>query len=181
MIDLHVHSSASDGSFTPAEVVELAKNAGITQFALTDHDTVAGVAEALAHAQEIGDIIDNLLSDSEQTVKVMDEVNVIVNEQRNKLEETKQKFNMVTDGVDTTRNEAEVIRGQANNCDSARTKIVDIIQDLSAISEENAASTQQTNASMQELNATLQILADSAKSLLELSEKLEQDVAFFKL
>ncbi len=137
--------------------------------------------ESNQSAQEIGDIIDNLLSDSEQTVKVMDEVNVIVNEQRNKLEETKQKFNMVTDGVDTTRNEAEVIRGQANNCDSARTKIVDIIQDLSAISEENAASTQQTNASMQELNATLQILADSAKSLLELSEKLEQDTAFFKL
>lgn len=137
--------------------------------------------ESNQSAQEIGDIIDNLLSDSEQTVKVMAEVNVIVNEQRNKLEETKQKFNLVTDGVDTTNNEAEVIRTQANNCDTARVKIVDIIQDLSAISEENAASTQETNASMQELNATLQILADSAKSLLDLSEQLEKDMAFFKL
>lgn len=140
------------------------------------------LAEESNHsAQEIGDIIDNLLKDSEQTVIVMDEVNVIVNEQRSKLEETKQKFNLVTDGVNTTKNEAEVIRGQANVCDDARTKIVDIIQNLSAISEENAASTQQTNASMQELNATLQILADSAKSLLELSEQLEKDMQFFKL
>lgn len=56
MIDLHVHSSASDGSFTPSEVVELAKNAGITEFALTDHDTVEGVSEALTHAKEMGGI-----------------------------------------------------------------------------------------------------------------------------
>ncbi|MCM1179545.1 MAG: PHP domain-containing protein [Clostridium sp.] len=47
-IDLHVHSTASDGSFTPTEVVELAHNAGLTHFALTDHDTVDGVAEAIA-------------------------------------------------------------------------------------------------------------------------------------
>lgn len=51
-IDLHVHSTASDGSFTPTEVVELAKEANLTEFALTDHDTVDGVAEALAHAKE---------------------------------------------------------------------------------------------------------------------------------
>lgn len=46
-IDLHVHSTASDGSFTPTEVVELAHNAGLSHFALTDHDTVDGVAEAM--------------------------------------------------------------------------------------------------------------------------------------
>lgn len=137
--------------------------------------------ESNQSALEIGKIIDNLLKDSEQTVKVMDEVNIIVNEQRNKLEETKDKFLMVTDGVDTTRSEAELIRSQTNNCDAARVRIVDIIQDLSAISEENAASTQQTNASMQELNATLQLLADAATNLLELSEKLEKDTEFFKM
>ncbi len=47
-IDLHVHSTASDGSFTPEEVVALAHNAGLSYFALTDHDTVDGVAEAVA-------------------------------------------------------------------------------------------------------------------------------------
>lgn len=55
-IDLHVHSSASDGSFTPKEVVELAKNAGLSQFALTDHDTVGGIEQALQHAKQIGGI-----------------------------------------------------------------------------------------------------------------------------
>lgn len=52
-IDLHVHSSASDGSLTPEEVVELAKHAGLASFALTDHDTVEGVERALDHAKKI--------------------------------------------------------------------------------------------------------------------------------
>ena len=50
LIDLHVHSTASDGSFTPAEVTALAREAGLTAIALTDHETVSGVGEALAAA-----------------------------------------------------------------------------------------------------------------------------------
>ena len=46
-IDLHVHSSASDGTMTPAEVVDCAARTGLSAIALTDHDTVAGVAPAL--------------------------------------------------------------------------------------------------------------------------------------
>ena len=40
-IDLHVHSTASDGTLTPAELVAEAKKADLSAFALTDHDTVA--------------------------------------------------------------------------------------------------------------------------------------------
>ena len=45
-IDLHVHSTASDGTLTPAQLVEEAKKEGLLAFALTDHDTVDGIAEA---------------------------------------------------------------------------------------------------------------------------------------
>lgn len=55
-IDLHVHSSASDGSFLPEEVVDLAKKVGLIEFALTDHDTVDGVESAIAYANQIGAI-----------------------------------------------------------------------------------------------------------------------------
>ena len=44
--DLHVHSSASDGTDPPAEVMRRAARAGLDVVALTDHDTVAGHAEA---------------------------------------------------------------------------------------------------------------------------------------
>ena len=43
-IDLHVHSTASDGTFTPTELVTEAKRCGLSAFALTDHDTVDGIS-----------------------------------------------------------------------------------------------------------------------------------------
>ena len=46
LIDLHVHSNTSDGTLSPSEVVIHAKEAGLTAIALTDHDTVKGLAEA---------------------------------------------------------------------------------------------------------------------------------------
>lgn len=53
LIDLHTHSTASDGSCTPAEVVSLAKNQGLAALALTDHDTLSGLAEAEEKAKEL--------------------------------------------------------------------------------------------------------------------------------
>ena len=50
-IDLHTHSNISDGSLTPTEVIKAAKNAGLKAIALTDHDTVDGVLEAMKAAK----------------------------------------------------------------------------------------------------------------------------------
>ena len=54
MIDLQSHSTVSDGQLPPADVVRAAAEAGIETMALTDHDGVAGVPEALATAEEVG-------------------------------------------------------------------------------------------------------------------------------
>ena len=53
-IDLHVHSNASDGTLSPRQVVCLAKEAGLSAIALTDHDTTAGVDEALSAGAQTG-------------------------------------------------------------------------------------------------------------------------------
>ena len=53
-VDLHCHSTASDGTFAPADVVRLARDSGLAGLALTDHDTIGGVAEAAAEAQKLG-------------------------------------------------------------------------------------------------------------------------------
>lgn len=54
MIDLHLHSTASDGQWTPANLVRRAHGAGLRIVSLTDHDTLAGLAEALAAAETLG-------------------------------------------------------------------------------------------------------------------------------
>jgi predicted metal-dependent phosphoesterase TrpH len=53
-VDLHAHSTASDGSRPPADVVREAKKAGLAAIALTDHDTIDGIPEAVATGREIG-------------------------------------------------------------------------------------------------------------------------------
>ncbi len=53
-IDLHTHSTASDGSDTPAGLVERADALGIETLALTDHDTLEGISEARAAAERVG-------------------------------------------------------------------------------------------------------------------------------
>ena len=52
MIDLQSHSTVSDGQLVPAEVVAEAAKAGVTTLALTDHDAIAGVPEAIKAAEE---------------------------------------------------------------------------------------------------------------------------------
>ncbi len=52
--DLHTHTTASDGMQSPAENVRLAKAAGLSAVAITDHDTVAGVAEAMLEGERLG-------------------------------------------------------------------------------------------------------------------------------
>lgn len=51
-VDLHVHSTASDGTLSPKELVDLAVEKGLAAFALTDHDTVGGVEEAVEYAAQ---------------------------------------------------------------------------------------------------------------------------------
>jgi len=53
-IDLHTHSTASDGTLTPTELVKLAKETGLDAIAITDHDTFQGVPEALEAGKKFG-------------------------------------------------------------------------------------------------------------------------------
>ncbi len=53
-VDLHTHSTASDGTDDPADLPRLAKQAGLDGFALTDHDTTAGLAAAEGAANKLG-------------------------------------------------------------------------------------------------------------------------------
>ena len=52
IVDLHVHSNKSDGTCSPSELVDLAIQKGLSAFALTDHDTTAGLDEAIEYAKD---------------------------------------------------------------------------------------------------------------------------------
>ena len=53
-IDLHIHTTASDGTATPEEVVREASRLGLAAIAITDHDTAGGYVRAAAEAEKTG-------------------------------------------------------------------------------------------------------------------------------
>ena len=132
-------------------------------------------------ASKIQEIITDLQNDSKETLEVMRSTEVLVREQYEKLAATKERFKEVGNGINVSKHGTDVIKGNAQVCDSSRVTVVDVISNLSAISEENAASTQQTTSSMQELNATINILAETAAKVKEVSDKLNEDMKYFKM
>lgn len=145
---------------------------------------VAGEIQKLAEqtnssAGIINEIIAMLSVESQQTVKSINEVTVMINDQKAKVDETKTKFSMVSDGIESTQNEMRGVLQQAATCSNASEHVVGLMTNLSAIAEENAASTEQTNTSMNELNDATISLAETAQELKRLSETLNQDLNFF--
>ncbi len=55
-VDMHAHTTASDGEHSPEELVQIARARGVTVLGIADHDTIAGIARAVAAAQQYGDI-----------------------------------------------------------------------------------------------------------------------------
>ena len=56
-MDLHCHSTMSDGTYSPAAIIRMAAKAGIDILALTDHDTMSGVPEAMQAGEEQGILV----------------------------------------------------------------------------------------------------------------------------
>ena len=105
----------------------------------------------------------------------------MITEQRQKLEDTQSNFAEVADGIHSSREETSMIEQQTQVCDTSRKTVVDVISNLSALSEENAASAEETTASMEELSVTINLLADAAANLKDLSSKMDEEIKFFKL
>ena len=137
--------------------------------------------QSAGSAKEIEDIVAKLHSESEMAVTAMEDMKRIIAEQEEKLNETTGQFKKVSEGILETRQATNVIQERTDECDTSRKKVIDVMSNLSAISEENAASTQETTASMQELNATINLLAQEAAKVREMSETLEEKVSIFKV
>ena len=132
-------------------------------------------------AKEIEGIVNILYNESEMSVAAMEEMREIIKAQEEKLSETTRQFDKVNEGIVVSRDETSNIKGKTDICNQSRDQVVDVMANLSAISEENAASTEETMASMQELNATIHILAEEAVKVRDMSQKLEDKFRIFKL
>ena len=95
--------------------------------------------------------------------------------------ETQHHFDIVKNGISESREKTASIKDSIESCDSLRQNISQIMVNLSAISEENAASATETSDAMQNLNQTIAQQLEESNKLQQISEKLESDMQFFTL
>ncbi len=131
-------------------------------------------------ADIIKKIISELAQEADLTVQVVDEVKVIVEDQQEKLSQTRSHFGTLEQGIENLRDETEQIRSNTSMFDEARRSVEGIIGGLSSISEQNAASSEQTTASMIEFNQSIERMAGSSSKLKEMASSLEDDLDFFR-
>lgn len=124
--------------------------------------------------------INGLMSESEKSVEVMREVKNNVDMQSSKLANTKENFKVVIDGVMKSVESVSEIELLMNELNENRKLIIDIIQSLSAISEENAAASEETSASTTQLSEVINDLAKDADSLNNLAQTLNKEISVFK-
>lgn len=130
--------------------------------------------------RKIEAILAKLVADSKRSIEKMEEVKVFLHEQQENLKNTEKEFVNVNSGIRDTRGHSDKVDEQAKECNVSRSGVIDIISNLSAISQQNAASTQETTASMQELTATINLVAHQADNVKEQVEALEDAMSFFK-
>lgn len=134
-----------------------------------------------ASTKKIDDIIHMLLTDSENAVHTMEEVREVMHQQSEKVEQTKQVFGSVNQGIDQSISGMEAISEHTRQLDHARENIVDTVQNLSAIAQENAASTEETNAVVMEIGGVMQQISGNVQGLRRIADILEKNVETFKL
>ncbi len=130
-------------------------------------------------ARQIGDIINQLMADSEKSVDTMKDVKVVIDKQDEYVANTEESFHEVNDGIQKSIEGIRTIADRTEQLDQARVKVVDVVQNLTAIAEENAAGTEETSASVVEVGNTMMEMADEAKHLSDIANKMEENVSVF--
>lgn len=132
-------------------------------------------------ARQIEQIITSLIQDSTKAVETMDEVREIMENQSENVEKTEQMFAIVKSGIDHSIQGVNLIAEKTKSLDEARVNVVDVVQNLTAIAEENAAGTQETSASTVEFGNMMGDIQSSSGKLSSIASDLDESMKIFKL
>lgn len=132
-------------------------------------------------AGEIEEIVKELMDNSNSSVEKMSEVTLDAREQQEKLERTKTSFESLRRGVEAISAVSKSIYEQTEHLEHQKDVINGVVEQLAAISEENAASTEETSASMQTLSDAFNDCKEDTSVLHDLSKELTNQMNKFKL
>ena len=132
-------------------------------------------------ADEIKAIIDTLLHDTEASVGVMEELNKSISSQGEQITTTKSDMEEMSENVNHVFESSDSIRQRVEELNQAKNALVEIIQELTSVSEMNAASSEESSASMEQLNATFATISESSDKLRTLARDMDETISYFRV
>ena len=135
--------------------------------------------QTTSSAADIQDIIHDLEQKSGETVEKAEAVNNIVNKQSEDMKQTADILNQVITGITGLIDKIDSIAVSVENMDKSKENVVDVIGNLSSVSQENAASTEETSASTTMAMETVKKIADEAVKLKDIAQELEDRMKQF--
>ena len=128
---------------------------------------------------EIRAIIDELTKQSEQSVLASESVEQAINEEQVILDETKKRFDVLNEEITSSVTGINGISAQTENLESIKATIIENVSDLSAISQENAASTEEVSASMESIAMNIKVISDNSVGMNDIADNLVDAVGKF--
>lgn len=137
--------------------------------------------ESSGNAQEIEEIVKELVNNVEVSVKKMQEVTENVKKQQERLGETREAFGHLNKEVQLVEQVTQEIGSQTEILSSLKEIVTDSINNLASVVEESAASTEETSASMTLLSQTINECSEDTQGLVELSHRQNEEAGRFRL
>ena len=104
----------------------------------------------------------------------------LLHQEQDLLVETKKRFDILNSEITSSVDDINGISSLTENLENIKTQIIENVSDLSAISEENAASTEEVSASMENITVNMRVISENANGMNDIAEDLVESVGEFK-
>lgn len=130
--------------------------------------------------EEIANIIGELTDKTEKAVDNVKQIDKIAASQTESVEKTSERFEGINHAIEKMKEVIKNINNSGEEMEVKKNEIIDIIENLSAISEENAAGTEEASASVEEQTASMEEIANASEALAKLAEEMQESISKFK-
>lgn len=136
--------------------------------------------ESAQFTDNITVIIEELTQGIQNAVDYISQIDSIIQSQNDIVDATNNQFYGIADAIGAVNSSINAIKASSLDMEDQRDRIVEVIQNLSAIAEENAAGTEEAAASMEEQTASIMEVSQASESLAKLAKEMEESIAQFK-
>lgn len=135
--------------------------------------------ESSRFTEQIKTVISELIDRTESAVSTVNNMSKVMEEQNEDVQTTSDKFKGISDSIENSMSMIQDIERSSKEMEVKKEEVIEIIHNLSAIAEENAAATEQVAASVEEQTATIKEVGQSVSKMSDLAEGMKKNVSKF--